>query len=445
MVRARELDDYHSSHKKPTGPLHGVVMTLKDQFDVKGYDTTLGYVGRAFKPAQDDALLVTILKELGAVIIAKTNLPQSIMWCETENPLWGLTVNPMNPALTPGGSTGGESALLAQRGSMVGWGTDIGGSIRIPSHMLGLYGLKPSSGRLPYHGVAVSTEGQEHVPSVIGPLARSLASLHVVTKAVIDAEPWHQDPRTLPLPWREDVYRDPQTRPLVIGLLLDDGVVKVHPPLIKILEDLVTKLKASGHEIVQWNDDGHKECVEIMDLYYTADGGEDIKRDVMAGGEPFIPHVEALVSRAPAISVYEYWQLNKRKLAAQKAYLSKWSSLRSPATNRQVDVLITPTMPHPAISHRSCRWVGYTKVWNFLDYSALVLPAGKIDKATALPKNDPLVQEYVPRNELDRSNWALYDPERMHDLPISIQIVGKRLEEEKVLGAAKVIEQILWN
>lgn len=445
MVRARELDDYHSSHKKPVGPLHGVVMTLKDQFNVKGYDTTLGYVGRAFKPAQDDALLVTILKELGAIIIAKTNLPQSIMWCETENPLWGLTVNPMNPALTPGGSTGGESALLAQCGSMVGWGTDIGGSIRIPSHMLGLYGLKPSSGRLPYDGVAVSTEGQEHVPSVIGPLARSLASLHVVTKAVIDAEPWHQDSRTLPVPWREDVYRDIQTRPLVVGLLLDDGVVKVHPPLVKVLEDLVIKLKASGHEIVQWNADSHKECVEIMDLYYTADGGEDIKRDVMAGGEPFLPHVEALVSRAPAISVYEYWQLNKRKLAAQKAYLSKWSSLRSPETKRQVDVLITPTMPHPALPHRKCRWVGYTKVWNFLDYSALVLPAGKIDKATALPKNDPLIQDYVPRNELDRSNWALYDPELMHDLPLSIQIVGKRLEEEKVLGAAKVIEQILWN
>lgn len=97
MVRARELDDYYSGHQKPFGPLHGVVMTLKDQFNVKGYDTTLGYVGRAFKPAQDDALLVTILKELGAIIIAKTNLPQSIMWCETENPLWGLTVSPHEP------------------------------------------------------------------------------------------------------------------------------------------------------------------------------------------------------------------------------------------------------------------------------------------------------------------------------------------------------------
>lgn len=65
-------------------------------------------------------------------------------WCETDNPLWGLTTNPMNAKYTPGGSTGGESALLYTEGSFVGWGTDIGGSIRIPAHMMGLYGLKPS-------------------------------------------------------------------------------------------------------------------------------------------------------------------------------------------------------------------------------------------------------------------------------------------------------------
>lgn len=98
-------------------------MTLKDQFNVKGYDTTIGYVGRAFKPAADDANLVKILEDAGVVFIAKTNLPQSIMWCETENPLWGLTTRPDNPELTPGGSTGGETVLLALHGSLLGWGT----------------------------------------------------------------------------------------------------------------------------------------------------------------------------------------------------------------------------------------------------------------------------------------------------------------------------------
>lgn len=65
-------------------------------------------------------------------------------WCETENPMFGLTTNPLNPKFTPGGSTGGEGALLAMHGSLIGWGTDIGGSVRIPSHINGLYGLKPT-------------------------------------------------------------------------------------------------------------------------------------------------------------------------------------------------------------------------------------------------------------------------------------------------------------
>lgn len=144
LARARKLDEHIAVHGKPVGPLHGIPITLKDQFDVKGFDTTLGYVARAGHPAPENAVLVNILESLGAVILAKTNLPQSIMWCETDNPLWGLTTNPRNAAFTPGGSSGGEGAVLALHGSLVGFGTDIGGSVRIPSHINGLYGLKPS-------------------------------------------------------------------------------------------------------------------------------------------------------------------------------------------------------------------------------------------------------------------------------------------------------------
>lgn len=134
------------------GPLHGIPTTLKDQFNIKGHDTTLGYVSRALSPAQDDAVLVKMLRSLGAVILAKSNLPQSIMWSETENPLWGLTTAPFDPRYTPGGSTGGEAVLIAQGASKLGFGTDLGGSVRIPSHMMGIYGLKPSvSGWTSYH------------------------------------------------------------------------------------------------------------------------------------------------------------------------------------------------------------------------------------------------------------------------------------------------------
>ncbi|KAK9796947.1 putative Amidase signature domain-containing protein [Seiridium cardinale] len=423
-------------------PLHGVPMTLKDQFNIKGYDSTIGYVGRALKPAQDDAVLVKMLRSLGAIILAKTNLPQSIMWCETDNPLWGLTTNPVDSSYTPGGSTGGEAALLALNGSMMSWGTDIGGSIRIPSHMMGLYGLKPSSSRLPYTGVPVSTEGQEHVPSSIGPMARSLSSITYVMKNLADAKPWEHDARCAPIPWRNELYDSCLSRPLTIGVLLDDGVVRPHPPITRVLSSVVELLKGAGHDIIEWDASLHLEGIAVMDAFYSADGGIDIRADVAACGEPFIPHVERLVNRGEAISVYEYWQLNRKKWAIQQAYLEKWNRIRSPVTGRAADILIMPPMPHTSVPHGGCRWVGYTKIWNLVDYSALVIPGGKIEQ-----QDKDTVWDFEARNEMDDWNAELWRKNKEDmirlGLPVGIQIIGRKLEEEKVLAAGKLFDEIL--
>ncbi|KAI8957511.1 amidase [Daldinia sp. FL1419] len=438
LVRASELDAYQKEHGTIIGPLHGVPVTLKDQFNIKGYDSTLGYVDRAFNPATKDAVLVTMLKSLGAIVIAKTNLPQSIMWCETENPLWGLTTHPHIPEYTPGGSTGGEAVAVRMFASLLGWGTDIGGSIRIPAHMMGLYGLKPSSSRLPYRGVPVSTEGQEHVPSSVGPLTYRLSSLILAMKELIKLKPWEYDARCVPIPWREDIFQEFKSKPLTIGLLMDDGVVRPHPPITRVLLSLVEELREAGHDIVEWNADLHAECIEVMDKFYTADGGEDIRRDVLAGGEPFIPHVEALVNKGKPISVYEYWQLNKRKITLQQAYLEKWNQI---ATGK-VDVVLMPPMPHTAVPHRACRWVGYTKVWNVLDYTAMVIPAGNVSSVDGYtPCN------HMARNELDEWNAKLWIQEKetmiKQELPVGVQIVGRKLEEEKVLAISSIINELL--
>jgi amidase len=145
-----------------------------------------------------------------------------------------------------------------------------------------------------------------------------------------------------------------------------------------------------------------------------------------------------LVDRGKPISVYEYWQLNKRKVAFQQAYNNKWNAIKGPS-GRQVDIVIMPTLPHVAVPHRTCRWMGYTKVWNLLDYTALSFPAGTVQKdLDAIPAND-----YRPRNDYDSWNWSLYDPENMDGHPIGLQIVGRRFDEEKVLGAASAIEKLL--
>ncbi|KAK9456947.1 amidase signature domain-containing protein [Dipodascopsis uninucleata] len=447
LERAKELDRIYKETGKTVGKYHGVPITLKDQFNVYGVDTTLGYVGRANNPVTDkskEAVLVTIFEKEGSVVIAKTNLPQSIMWCETDNPLWGCTVNPRRRDFTPGGSTGGEGALLALKGSIMGWGTDLGGSVRIPQIMNGGYGLRPSAFRIPYEGVPVTIDGQEHVPSVIGPMTRNLDSLISITKTVIDNEPWTLDPKCIPIPWRQEDYDEITKRPkLVFGVMKDDGVVRVHPPIARVLDEAVEKIKAAGHEVIEWNvPELHQELVPILNKFYIADGGEDVKTDVGKMGEPFMPYVERMVNRGPPISIPEYWHQMVLKREFQKKYLDRWNATaKLTSTGKPMDFIIAPGFPHTAVPCESCAWVGYTRVWNGLDYSAAVFPVDKVDKV-----KDALTEEhksYVPRNEWDAHNWPLYNPETMEGLPVNLQLIAGRLQEEKLLAGVVRVEEIL--
>lgn len=99
-------------------------------------------------------------------------------------------------------------------------------------------------------------------------------------------------------------------------------------------------------------------------------------------------------------------------------------------------------MPHSAVPHRKCRWVGYTKVFNFVDYPAVVLPAGHVSKELDGASAAEMAS-YEPRNHLDKWNWDNFNIDSMHGMPIGVQVVARKLEEEKVLGAAKVINGLL--
>jgi amidase len=140
--------------------------------------------------------------------------------------------------------------------------------------------------------------------------------------------------------------------------------------------------------------------------------------------------------------VYEYWQLNKQKSALQKRFLDLWNSTKSGTTGQQIDILLAPVMPHSAVPHRKCRWVGYTKVFNFVDYPAVVLPAGQVSKELD-GEAAKAMNAYHPRNALDEWNWNLFDIDTMNGMPIGVQVVARRLQEEKALGAAKAIDDIL--
>lgn len=106
------------------------------------------------------------------------------------------------------------------------------------------------------------------MPSVIGPMSRNFSSLITATKAVIDAEPWTLDPKCCPLAWRENVFTNVQSRPLVVAVMRDDGVVRLHPPIARVLDEVASKLEQAGHVLVPWTPGTlHQEIIDVQVLY----------------------------------------------------------------------------------------------------------------------------------------------------------------------------------
>ncbi len=166
------------------GALHGVPMTIKDSLDTAGIISTGGTKGRESFIPQQDATVVRRLREAGAILLGKTNTPEFTLSFETNNLIYGRTNNPYDTSRTPGGSSGGAAAIVAASGAPFDIGSDFGGSIRLPSHLCGIAGLKPSAGRVPRTGHIYPFGGVQDSFQQIGPLARYVEDL-----ALIDLPP----------------------------------------------------------------------------------------------------------------------------------------------------------------------------------------------------------------------------------------------------------------
>lgn len=160
----------------------------------------------------------------------KTNLPITLLSFESTNDVWGRCNNPHNSRYSPGGSTGGEGALLAFGGGRIGIGSDVAGSVRAPAHYSGIYSLRCSTGRWPKMGMNTSMPGQEGIPSVFSPMARTLADLAYFTKSMISMKPWVYDHTVHPMEWRleqETQFKEKQR--FRVGVMRSDGKVYQNP------------------------------------------------------------------------------------------------------------------------------------------------------------------------------------------------------------------------
>ncbi|KAL8952668.1 MAG: hypothetical protein Q9222_001436 [Ikaeria aurantiellina] len=450
---AKKLDDYLAKNKKPIGPLHGLPVSLKDQFHIKNVETSMGYIGwigtfqgkkGTGKEKVFESEMVKELRDLGAILYCKTSVPHTLMTGETVNNIIGYTWNPKNRNLSCGGSSGGEGALIGLRGSPVGFGTDIGGSIRIPAAFNGLYGLRPSTGRLPYQGMANSMDGQNSVLSVVGPLAPSINTLQLLVKSLLSRQPWLHDPLVHEIPWREDKATINQDdRKLTFGVLRHDGAVTPQPPVKRSVDTVVQALEKAGHKIIEWDPPSHKRGLDILAKSWSYDSGADLRSAFELSGEPMArqiagtygkefnsdPPKDAMHIAANNVALREY----------RKEYMEYWNSTSEmTGTGEPVDVVVAPIAPFPAARPMGFLYYGYSSIVNVTDYTSCTLPVTTVDKSV-----DVVDSGFQPVSELDERVQGLYDPEIYDGAHVGVQLIGRKLQEEKVLAVTGYVAALL--
>ncbi|KAI9172734.1 putative amidase [Paramyrothecium foliicola] len=419
FARAKECDAYLAQHGKPMGPFHGLPVSLKDIFMVEGEFATLGFVSYLEKPPADhNSVIVDMLLEAGAVLYCKTNVPQTLMVVESENKVFGCTLNPQRLCLTAGGSSSGEGALLGFRGSPLGVGTDIGGSIRCPSMLNGCYGFKPTANRLPMSGQqSLSRKGSPGIISSIGPHALSARDLTLFCKSVIQSSPWKQDPKALYMPWKEV-----QKKKLKIGLWMGVPEMPLTSSVARILRTACDALAGLGHTIVPVTTPegaGFTALLTTATLSFSLDPNRTILKHVLDGNEELTPGVaamQALMTPPEPISLDDVWAVN----VSRESFRSAWHKILV-----DVDVLICPGSDKPGARHGTFGAPFYTVIWNLLDCPASVLPFSKVD------------------GRIDTSSEVSGDIDVMDGIAGSLQVVGWTGMDEEVLMATEVISEAL--
>lgn len=448
--RATELDRHLAETGEVVGPFHGLPVSIKDHVLVKGLDTSTGYVSWAYNTVADkDAAIVDILRKAGAVLYVKTANPQTLLCLETNNNVFGRTLNPFNRKLSPGGSSGGESALIAARGSPLGIGTDIGGSVRIPAAYTGLHGLKPSVARLPHTGLMGSHDGMDNVVGAVGPMAHSARDIELFCRVMSQYESWVVEHQVIEIPWRSEIAEG-KTLPkkLCYAILWDDGVVKPHPPLVKAMRRVKKALEAAGHEVIDWQPFEHREGWDLIVKLYQLDAAEEYWSTMAESGEPAVPGTEWMLSYSAGRTPYtvpETWKLNVERETFRARALAHWNATRlQTSTGRPVDAIISPTAPNLAILPDETRWWGYSSQWNLLDLPGAVFPVtgeGRFDPSVPDDASDTMPS--APRTEEERHYMEMWRTRRedFRGAPVSLQLVGRRLNEEKVLAMLGVVEE----
>jgi amidase len=323
---AADAADSATARGESRGPLHGLPVTIKDAIEVEGVRSTGGAVALTDHIPAQDAVAVARLKSAGAIVFGKTNIPEWSGDLQTYNAIFGTTNNPWDTARVPGGSSGGPAAAVACGFTSFELGTDIGGSIRIPSHCCGVFGLKPSFGVVPQRGYLDQVGGgtTDADINVFGPIARSADDLALLLGVLAGPEPertlaWQL---SLPGPRHTDLssYR--------IGVWLEAPKSPIDRDQLGVLRAAVERLAAAG--------------VKVEEAHPPVDFAEQVALFNQMIVAAIAPSMDAELRDAVSGSHYQ-WLQAERERARLRAIWADWFET--------YDLLLCPVLATPAFPH----------------------------------------------------------------------------------------------
>lgn len=312
---------------------------------------------------------------------------------DSVNNVFGRTINPWNSLVTAGGSSGGEGVLVAMRGSVVGFGTDVGGSIRVPAMCNNVYGFKPSVGRFPYGGLTTgATPGNSRIglQAVAGPIASSVEDLDVVLREVVPrSELYGED--CIPGSWPMKRFGGSgQGGKFVIGIMRSDGICDPLPPVMKVLHEVVEALsKNAAVEIIELGSPAAwTKCQSVANALMGAGGSESMADLLDSTTEPLTPWLQTRFKRAGPRPLAEVRATHAKRMEIESEMLKLWVTEVDGVKKRKIDALLCPVAPHPVPELDRWNAVGYCSSFVLLDYPAAYLPVRLFDMGDLELGND---------------------------------------------------------
>ena len=406
------------------GPLHGIPITIKDAYEVKEMRSTGGSPKWKEHIPNKDAVVVDRLRKAGAIVVGKTNVPLLSGDWQTYNELFGVTNNPWDIHKTPGGSSGGAAAAVSAGFSFLDIGSDIGGSIRIPAHFCGVYGLKPSYGLIPKSGHIPPPPGMlshQNTLSVAGPIARSSKDIQIALSILAGASPLEKKGWKLDLP----STRHQNIKDFRVAIWPNDPFCTVENAIADAIEELATqlgKLGASVHEDnpgvnLQMNDDIYWNMSTPIIASGFPKSTLDKMETLLQESDPNDTNPRVRQARGALLKQQSWLSYNERRLRIQAMWEEFFTSF---------DVLICPVTFSTAFDHNHepdifNRTISVDGVERHY-YEIIAWPC-----VATLPQLPSLV---VPIGQ------------NADGLPIGVQIIGPYLEDYTPIAFAQAIEGV---